>query len=59
MGEIANDALNGLTCLACGVWMPGVEEYMELSSKEDWSGTSPFDSPPGYPRTCPDCKESK
>ena len=52
MGQIAEDTENGLMCSYCGVWMPEVSEYILGVSKED-----PFDDPPGFPRTCDDCRK--
>ena len=49
MGQVADDMLDGLMCQECGVWMPDVLE-----------DNSPlWEKPPGYPRTCPDCKEER
>ena len=55
MGEVANDILNGIICQVCGVWMDEVELYWKDKKKlNDF-----FDNPPGYPRTCADCKEDE
>jgi len=51
MGQIAEDAQNGLTCSYCGVWMPDVSDAIEKKQE------AIFDNPPGFPRTCDDCRE--
>jgi hypothetical protein len=59
MGEIADMMLDGTFCQACGVIMP------DMSPTEDQLKNAPKDKegrpmieiePPGYPRTCKDCK---
>lgn len=48
MGEISEMVLEGTLCQVCGGLMPDLvpkEEGMELKA------------PPGYPRTCPECKK--
>lgn len=55
MGQIAEDAISGLTCQYCGVWMPDVSDAIDNAKVGE--SVAIFDNPPGYPRICPDCEE--
>ncbi len=55
MGEMADDAYNGLICQYCGAWMPEVEKFWNDKKKLQEF----FNNPPGYPRICPECKKEK
>ena len=52
MGEIADMMLDGTFCQECGGLM---EDLMyNIDNKKN---TFDLKDPPGYPRTCKDCKE--
>ena len=55
MGEIADDILNGILCQECGVLMGDIIKAFE----EESEGKAVFINPPGYPRTCDDCKSEE
>lgn len=53
MGQIADDAYNGITCSCCGAWMP--ECFITINGNMSEVNQEFFDNPPGYARICDDC----
>lgn len=51
--SISEDIMDGIMCQYCGVWMPEIEKYWDDKKKL----SEFFKNPPGYPRTCKDCKK--
>lgn len=50
MGQVSEDVINGICCQLCGQWMDDIFVKRVLDHKL-------YNSPPGYPRTCSDCKD--
>jgi hypothetical protein len=59
MSETTENIAKGIQCQICGAWMEDMFIYDKNNQETVNLDQDKWDNPPGYPRTCRDCKPNR